>query len=98
MPNNPVLAFVGATLIVGGVIIMYFVGGLILGVLANNVNGVVLQIPFLVPSAGAISLFWAQIITMFGACIVLILLGTGVYLILYAWRQEPTTPGYGGYG
>jgi hypothetical protein len=97
MPQNPVLAFAATTFIVAGLVIDYFIGGLILNVLFNGIDNAVLQIPFLLPSASHISLFFAQIITMFGACIVLAQLGCGVYLWLYAFRQEPATPGYGGY-
>lgn len=95
MPNNPVLAFVGTTFIVGALVIMYFIGGLILGTLSGQVNGVIVNIPFLAADSLKIAAFWAQIITMFGVCIVIALLGCGVYLLVYSWRQEPATPGYG---
>jgi hypothetical protein len=97
MSNNPIFAFAATTFIMGGLVIDYFIGGLVLSVLFGGINNAVLQIPFLLPSASHISLFFAQIITMFGACIVLGQLGCGVYLWLYAFRQEPATPGYGGY-
>ena len=97
MGDNPVLAFAATTFIVGGLVIDYLLGGLILSLIANTTGTIVLQIPFLVSYAPRISLFWAQIITMFGACIVLAQLGCGVYLYLYVFRREPSTPGYGGY-
>jgi hypothetical protein len=97
MADNPVVAFAATTFIVAGLVIDYFIGGLVLSVLFNGIDNTILQIPFLVSSASHISLFFAQIITMFGACIVLAQLGCGVYLWLYVFRREPTTPSYGGY-